>query len=153
MRAVGVSLGVVGAVLVVVVLVIAAVGEVRGDPLTVLGYLFADSPPISKVVHLLLGAAIIVIAITGVFGLARRDSGRSDALLVMGYVCPLVAAVAGAFAGFNILSAVSQIGDVSFPVIAPSVAQAVLITAAGLLVGAVSIGLNEILARRASNAA
>ena len=148
-----VVLAFVGLCLASVSYIIGDIGKMGGDPLTRFGVMFFDSDPILKVSLLLLGLAAVVMVFSSLPKLLRPSaSPDTDMLMVLGYGSVGLGLVAATYGAYNIYRAVQSVGPVSFPVMAPSVAEAVFVAAVGCVVGAVGVGLRTLIqARRPSS--
>lgn len=142
MRVFALMLGLVGAAMLAGVFVLAAKAEFTGDPLYILFQLFLDADPIAKLVLLVLAPSLIFITVVGLFGLIRQPGPPSDLLTGLSYACPVAGLAAGAYAAFNAYTAAMRVHVTDFRVVAPSLAEATLVAAAGLLVGALAAGFN-----------
>ena len=149
MRRLTIVLGVAGLILVMASYIITDIGEMGGSPLDRIGGMIIDFDPILKVATMLLAVATVVMVFGSLPQLARPSaSPDTDMLMVLTYGSVGVGLVAAAYGVYNISRAVQNIGPVSFPVMAPSVAEAVLMAAIGLIVGAIGAGLRAIIEAR-----
>lgn len=142
MRVFALLLGLVGAAMLAGVFVLTAKAELTGDPLYILSQLFLDADTLAKLVLLALIPSLIFVMIVGVSGLVRRSGSPSDGLAVFSFACPLAGLAAGAYAASNTYTAAMRVHVTDFRVVAPSLAEATLVAAAGLLVGALAAGFN-----------
>jgi hypothetical protein len=114
-----------------------------------LPYLFLDASPIAKMVMMLVMLTLVVGGVMAIALLLNRKARPSSALPVLGLCAALLGAL-GALYGFsNIAMALSRVGPVSLPVLAPSLSQTVFQLALGLVACAISLLANEALKARA----
>lgn len=149
MRGLALIMGVGGLALVVAAVGLAIWAYVPGDPLSIIGTLLADADPIAKVALFLVVGCLAAITVVGGSTLFRSSRGSSDGLMVLGWIAPGVGVLAAIYGGLNIRTAVVRTNTTNLMVIAPSVAEVILIAGISLLVGGLALGINAILAARA----
>jgi len=102
-------------------------------------WIFAASSLTSKLFDLLLAMMLAVVFVVGLVRLAgRRGAEESGVLRLLSWVGPLFGLLAGAREGSIIWVAVQMTHTTSFRVVAPSVAEALLMPMLGLLAGALA---------------
>ncbi|WP_337187730.1 hypothetical protein [Phenylobacterium sp.] len=150
MRGYAIVAGGLGLVVVSAAVVIASRwGQISGGPLEVIGVLLLELGPISK-----LAALMSVGLVVGAIAAASTQLGRSNSpadmglLRLLALVAPLPGISAAALDAYTIHAAAQRIGDVSFAVVAPSVAGAALMAGAGLFSGALAAAAYAVVAGR-----
>jgi hypothetical protein len=147
-RKVAIALGGLGATLLIGAIALDQWAGFVGGALAVLGSLFVDQPPMSKLLAMLLILTLLAMLAVGAAGFFRRSRGGSDILFAVTFAAPLLSLAAGALTGVNIYRAVQATHVSRFIVIAPTVAEAIFIVGLGALVGGVAGVVNLILQAR-----
>lgn len=148
MRPVTIALGVLGVALLICAVAMDQWAGMPGGALRVLGLLFVDQQPISKLLAILFVLVLLATLVAGVAGFVGRPRGGSDMLFAFTLGPPLLGIAAGALAGLNIYKAVQATHVSRFIVMAPTVAEVFFIVGLGALVGGIAGGLNLALQAR-----
>lgn len=147
MKIVAIVLGLAGAGLLVFAIVLGIWAGMPANPLTTLGILTVQTSSVSKLALMLLAMQAIVILITAVPRLIKRQSeGDGSLLTVFSLVAPGLGLAASLLAGLSVLIAMQQTHTTNLMVIAPSLAEATTPLALGLLVGALAAALRGMVA-------
>lgn len=124
-------------------------GQMTGGPLGLVGILFIELGPISKLAVLAsVGLIIAAIAVAAMQLGGSKSPEDLNLLRILARVSPLPGLAAAALDAYNIHAAAQRIGNVSFEVMAPSVAGAVLVAGVGLLSGAFAAAAYAVVAGR-----
>ena len=148
MRKLSLVLGVGGVGLLIAGVWLAKWAQVPGDPLSVMGMLLLDADPLGKLALLGVLGCLGIVVVSGGSALARTQGRPSDALMVLGWVACGLGVLQGVYGGLNVSSAMVRTNTTSLLIIAPSVAEVMLIAGIGLIVGALGLGINAILQAR-----
>lgn len=137
MRVVALVAALIGVCIVATAVVVAQHwGGVRGNPFAVVAMLWVDSSPIAKFASLGLTAMALHAIVKCV-----PNQGSADEIgwfRVMAYAGPVLGLAAMGEGLWTILQVVQRIGPVRFAVMAPTVAEAMLIGGLGFVAGSLS---------------
>ncbi|NJC40521.1 hypothetical protein GGQ87_000779 [Brevundimonas alba] len=102
---------------------------------------FLEADIIVKLVMILLMLLTLPILVLGGIGLATRSAARpmGMSLRIIALVCVLLGGLAAGYSWMNIQSAIAVVGPVSFEVVAPSYAEALMAFACGLFVATLAL--------------
>ena len=132
--------GVLGAGLLAGTYYFAGVGQVPVSLELMLG-----GSPFSHLAYLILTGSLVVVILLTTSRLPWRRHERPEAppdiLIAIAVAAPSVGLLVGAYVGFNIQQPATRLHVTNVMVIAPTVAEALLVASVGLLVGATAAGL------------
>jgi hypothetical protein len=148
MRGVALILAVGGLGLVIAAVALARWAQVPGDPFAVIGMLLLDADPIAKLALLVILGSLAFVVVSGGSALVRPQGGPSDGLVILGWIAAGLGVLTGLYGGMNIRAAMVRTNTTNLMVIAPSVAEVMLIAGIGLFVGALGLGIQSTLAAR-----
>ncbi len=108
------------------------------------GMIFAESAPVMKAIMLLLILATIAAVVVTVRKLASgpRLSGGSTFLQALRLGGPLIGLLGAAYNALMINIGIANVGNVSYAVLAPGVAEAAFLFVLGLIAGVVAVICN-----------
>lgn len=151
---VALALGVVGAALLVATVALAKWAGFEVSSPVIIWQLAGDSLSLVRLALLLQLCSLLATPILFAVGLSSTTSKRegSDGLSVLQFSAPGLGLLAAAYAGWIVYVAMVRTHTVSFLVIAPSVAQLLLVLGVGFLAGAVAAAANAMLLARARRA-
>lgn len=150
MKLLAIVLSLLGLALLCTAVALAQWAYMRGGPAALLWSLFLDLPPSSKVLAIPLLIYAPIVLILGCAQLRKGgESGPSSTLLTLSVVPVGAGLMVAALQGLNVYIAVERTHTTNLRVIAPSVAEAVLLIALGLLAGAAAAIPNALLSARA----
>jgi hypothetical protein len=134
------ALSFLGAVMVAAVFYLAQQAAMPSGLQTV-GVLLENMGPILKLVLFLILAAGVATLVIGPSQISKRENGDGSWLKVMAIGAPALGLLAALRQGLIIRQAMVATGTTNLKVIAPSLAEAALVAAAGLMVGALAAAL------------
>jgi hypothetical protein len=143
MRGVAAALGIAGAILVLGAIGLAEWAGLRGGLGQVIATLFLDSKPTTHLAYVVLLINLVAVLVVGALAwLKRPREASSEALTVLSFTPPDLGLATAAYAGFTIHQAMVATGTTKLQIIAPGLAEAILVLGAGVLVGATAAALN-----------
>jgi len=141
MRWIAMAWGLIGASLLAAAFYLAHEAEMPAGA-QALGILFLDMGPLEKLSLMLIVVAGIAVLFAGASAVNRKPPPSRDSFLSLGALgLPALGLLAAARRGLVIHQAVLATHTTNFKIIAPSLAEAVLVAAVGVMAGAIAAAL------------
>jgi hypothetical protein len=138
-RLVATGLAVAGAVFLVAAEAMTRIGQMPGGLVGSFWGLIVEMDPLVRIGLILLVMSLLAVVL---LGFVLRSEGR-DALPILVWSQPGLGLAAAAYGGWNISVAYERVGGVSLPIMAPGIAEAVLVAAIGCFGGALAAFVNS----------